>query len=217
MKKKILITIITVLGVAILFFAVATNNKIPVTFESDALLLNFNIDNMIKASDLIIIGEVITTLPARWNGPDGRIDPKNVSPQEIFEARGLFTDSLISINQILKGDFLQPNVRVRSYTGETEKVSWANESEPSYIISKSYVLFLAKDTGATAKIDAGDYVPVGAYQGVYEIVDGEAISKDDKWNLDELIAYVQKSLSSSPSPTSLPETLLPVETTSPTP
>lgn len=202
--------------ISIGFFVVSPNKKPLVSLGSNALLIEFSIDDMIKEADLIVIGEVKTTLPSRWNGPNGN-DPKNASPEEISRARGLFTDSLISINQILKGDVVQPVVRVRSFIGETDKVRWVNESEPSYVIKRTYLLFLAKDTGATAKIDAGDYVAVGAYQGVYEIVNEKAVSRDDEWILEELIAYIEKSLSGEvPSPTltlvsteSLVETPLP--------
>lgn len=225
MKKNIFIAIIAILGLAILFPILISNNQAPVILGSDALLMKFSVDDMIQEAELIVIGEVVTTLPSRWNGPNGN-DPKGASWEEVAHARGLFTDSLISINQILKGDIVKPVVRVRSFIGETEKVHWVSESEPSYVIKKTYLLFLAKDTGATAKVDAGDYVAVGAIQGVYEIVDGKAISADDEWVLDELIAYIQNSLSetSTPNellieaPTDLPtQTQLPEETITPTP
>ena len=226
MKKFVFITVITVLGLATLFLTLSSNEKKPITIRSDALLISFDIDALIKEADLIVIGEIKTILPSRWNGPNGS-DPKNASPDEIARAHGLFTDSLISIKQTLKGDIVRP-VRVRSFIGETDTVRWENESEPVYVLGKTYLLFLTQDTGATAKVDPGDYVSVGAYQGVYEIVDGRAISADDEWVLEDLIAYIEQSLSAETplAPTNLPgevltvtpeATELPVETTSPTP
>ena len=197
MKKNIFIAIIAVIGSAMLFAVVALNKNTSITLGSDALLLKYSTDDLIKRAELIVIGEAVTTLPSRWNGPDG-IDLENASPEEVARAHGLFTDSLISINQILKGNIVKPVVRVRSFLGETEKVRWVNESEPSFVIRRTYLLFLAKDTGATARVDPGDYVSLGAYQGVYEIVDGKAISANDEWVLEDLIAYIQNSLSQTP-------------------
>ncbi|HET6598068.1 MAG TPA: hypothetical protein VFG81_20775 [Anaerolineales bacterium] len=227
MKKFIFITLITVLGLATLFLTLSSNEKKTITLRSDALLISFDIDALIKEADLIVIGEIKTILPSRWNGPNGRSDPKNASPDEIARAHGLFTDSLISIKQTLKGDIVKP-IRVRSFIGETDTLRWENKSEPVYVLGKTYLLFLAQDTGATAKVEPGDYVSVGAYQGVYEIVDGRAISADDEWVLEDLIAYIEQSLSAETpaSSTDLPAeaftltpeaTELPVETTSPTP
>ena len=197
MKKNIFIAIIAVIGSAMLFAVVALNKNTSITLGSDALLLKYSTDDLIKRAELIVIGEVVTTLPSRWNGPDG-IDLKNASPEEVARAHGLFTDSLISINQILKGNIVKPAVRVRAFLGETEKVRWVNEGEPSFVMKRTYLLFLAKDTGATARVDPGDYVSLGAYQGVYEIVDGKAISANDEWVLEDLIAYIQNSLSQTP-------------------
>jgi hypothetical protein len=197
MKKNIFIAIIAVIGSAMLFAVVALNKNTSITLGSDALLLKYSTDDLIKKAELIVIGEAVTTLPSRWNAPDGS-DLKNASPEEVARAHGLFTDSLISINQILKGDIVKPVVRVRSFIGETEKVRWVNESEPSFVIRRTYLLFLAKDTGATARVDPGDYISLGAYQGVYEIVGGKAISADDEWVLEDLIAYIQSSLSQTP-------------------
>ncbi len=204
MKKNIIIAVIAILGLTKLFSVVVTNKKAPVILGSDALLMKFSIDDMIKEADLIVISEVKTILPSKWKFHNKK-DTKNATSQEIFEAEGLFTDSIISVEQILKGEYKEPIVRVRTFTGQTDQVRWENPSEPSYIIKRTYLLFLAKDTGATAKIDAGDYVSIGAYQGVYEIVNDKAISaNNDEWVLEELIAYIQNSLStetSSPTPT----------------
>ena len=199
MKHKTPLSVFFILGLATLITLLAIAQGPPAVLGSDTLIISFDVDEKIKEAELIVIGEVTTTLPSRWNGPDGG-DPKNASPEDISRAHGLFTDSLVSINQILKGDVVKPVVRVRSFIGETQNVRWVNRSEPSYVVGKTYLLFLAKDIGATAKIDIGDYVAVGAYQGVYEIVDGRAVSADDEWLLEDLIAYIEQSLSTDALP-----------------
>lgn len=192
MKKYIIIVIFAVLVLAV-FLAVFTNDK-PVTLYANGLLPKFSIVDIVKMSELIIIGEVDSTLPSQWISPSGS-DVRNASSEEIIQARGLFTDSLISIDQILKGNILESFVRIRSFSGETQKVVWINDTEPGYGIKKTYLLFLVKDFGPTAKVDSGDYIPVGTYQGVYEIVNGKAISKHEEWDLDEFIKYIQKVIS----------------------
>ena len=52
--------------------------------------------------------------------------------------------------------------------------------------------------GTTQIVDPGDYIPVNAINGVYEILDGRAISIDDEWVLEELIAYIKNSVSQTP-------------------
>ncbi len=203
MNKRLLISLAftLVIGLGILFYAGVVRQTIerPVVFISEDLFSAKNIDDKIKEAELIVIGEVTTSLPSRWNSPYGS-DPQNASPQEIANANGLFTDSIISINKTFKGDIVDPVVRVRSFVGETSKVRWVDEYEPSFAKKRTYLLFLARDTGATASVDPGYYVPVNAIMGVYEITDSRAISKEDKWVLEELIAYIERSLSQVPTP-----------------
>jgi len=215
MKKKIFIAVIVVIGLAAIPYMALKN--MPIMFGSSASVIHYSMDDMIKGSELIVIGEVKINLPSQWKDANGK-GSRRASPADIARAHGLFTDSIISVTQTLKGDNVKPNVRVRNFSGEIENIRWIGESEPSLIIGKTYLFFLRKDIGATAKVDPGDYLSVGAYQGVYEIVDGKAISKTDSRNLDELIAYIQNKLSETPTPTTAPveatstETSLPVST-----
>jgi hypothetical protein len=158
----------------------------------------------------------------------------DASPQEIFEADGLFTDSLFSVEKIIKGEDKEVVIRVRSFIGETAHVRWVDNTQPYYKQEQSYFLFLKRDNGPAAQVEPGYYKAVNALQGVYEIVDSKAISKTDEWVLEELIAHIQKSLSNetplsvltltpaeetpTPSPTPSPtEMLIETATSSPTP
>lgn len=227
MKIKIVIGTILLAGLALMFWAFRAKGSLD-TMSSSGLFFHKSIDDKIKEAELIVIGEVITTLPSQWNGPGGRTDPTNASSEEIFDARGLFTDSLVSINQILRGDFSGHVVRVRSFVGKTDKIKWESEGQPLFEVEQMYLLFLEKDTGATARVNPGDYISVNGNMAIYEIVDGRAISADDEWALEDLVAYIEQSLSTeTPLPptdlsaeafTVTPEaTELPIETASPTP
>ncbi len=200
MKKKLFIAVVVTLGLIVLFSTIfqKESKKEPVVLASSMSFRQLSIDNKIKEAEVIVIGEVKTILPSRWNAPGGN-DSKKASPNEVSQAGGLFTDSIITIDQILKGNVIEPVVRVRSYIGEIETVRWINKSQPSFVKKRTYLLFLEKDIGPTAKVDPGDYVSVNANTAVYEIVDGKAISADDEWKLDELIAYIQKFLSQTPT------------------
>jgi len=193
MEKKRFIGIVTIVGLMMLFAFAVKTTKGPVVLGSEAMYLNKSIDDKTKEAELIVMGEVQTNLPSRWKAPNGK-DSKRASPEEVSQAHGLFTDSIVSINQILKGDITEPVIRVRSFIGEIETVRWINESQPSFVKKHTYLLFLEKDAGATRNVDPGDYVSVNAGMAVYEIVDGKAISKDDEWVLEELIAYIQNSV-----------------------
>jgi hypothetical protein len=46
-----------------------------------------------------------------------------------------------------------------------------------------------------ANVDPGAFISINSNTATYEIVDGKAISADDEWLLEELIAYIEKSLS----------------------
>jgi len=194
MRKTYLIILSITLAVMLLVVRFTENQKKePVTFTQEDSLENLTIDQKIERAELIVIGRARTILPSRWLAPKGN-ETRNPSPEEVFRSGGLFTDTLITIDQILKGSFTQPNVRVRSYIGETEQVRWVNSSEPSFERGQIYLLFLVKDIGPTKNVDPGDYVSVNSNRAVYEIVDGKAISADDEWVLEELISYIQNSV-----------------------
>jgi hypothetical protein len=203
MNKKLFIyvafTLVISLGIVFYVRVVRQIEDRPMVFDAEELLLEMNMDDKIKTAELIVMGEVKSNLPSRWNGPNGS-DLQSASPQEIANAGGLFTDSIISINKIWKGDIVDAVVRVRSFIGETSEVRWVDEYEPSFVEKRTYLLFLARDTGATVSVDPGYYVPVNAGMAVYEIVNGKAISKNDRWALEELIAYIEASLSQVPTP-----------------
>lgn len=194
MNRKTLTAIVIVIIFGIALYAITTVGKEePVTLRASGSLEALTIDDLIDRAELIIIGEVKATLPSQWKGQNEK-DATNATPQEIFEAEGLFTDSLISIEQTLKGNIQEPIVRVRTFNGETEQLRWVSSIEPDYQVGQVYLLFLHKDTGPTQIVDPGDYIAVNAIDGVYKIVDGKAISIDDEWVLEDLIQYIQKAL-----------------------
>lgn len=215
MKKRIFTAflVITVLTIVLYGCSVRQNRGEPVTFTTSSSVRELTIDDKIREAQIIVIGEVKTRLPSKWELQDQK-DVKNATPQEISDV-GLFTDFLISIDQTLKGSFDEPIIRVRAFSGETEQVRWINSSQPSYTKGHVFLLFLSEGRGPTAHVDPGHYRSVNSSTAVYEIVDGKAISSDDEWVLDELIAYIRNSLAAETSPP-MPFTDTPVPADPPT-
>lgn len=194
MRKPYLLMLSIGFGIMLLIVLFTENQKKePVTLTQSDSIETLTIDQKIEQAELIVIGRARTILPSRWLAPKGK-ETRNPSPEEVFRSGGLFTDTLITIDQILKGSFNQPNVRVRSYIGEREQVRWVNSSEPSFERGQIYLVFLVKDIGPTKNVDPGDYVSVNSNRAIYKIVDGKAISADDEWVLEELISYIQNSV-----------------------
>lgn len=226
MNRRSIVIILVVVGFIALFSTMKIKTvEEPIVIEENSSLRELTIDDKIKEAQIIVIGELKASNPSKWKFQDQK-NVKDASPQEIVDAGGLFTDFIFSVNQIIKGDIATPVIRVRSFYGDTERVQWKNSSEPSYIKGQVYLLFLREDFGPTADIDPGDYISVNSNTAVYQIVDGRAVSADDEWLLEDLIAYIEKSLlgellvpsESLPLPTEtiLPPTEAPVLTDTPT-
>jgi hypothetical protein len=173
--------------------SIEKNKAEPIVITQNASLRELSLDDLIDESELIIVGETKTVLLSKWKAPNGKA-PKNITPHQILDQRiSIFTDSLLSVTQVIKGEYTDPLIRIRSFVGEIEHVSWVNSSEPIYEKGQIYLLFLVKDNGPTQIVDPGDYISVNAIDGVYKIIDGRAISINDEWVLEDLIAYIQNS------------------------
>ena len=236
MRKRIMVMLflvfVSLLSVVFLLFEKREPEKIqiePIVITVHGSLETKTIDDLIEESELIIIGKVDTILPSKWKVPHGEI-PQNLTVSIILENdMSIVTDHLISIEKILKGEYKESIVRVRAFVGEIDQIRFKSSSEPSYKLGQSYLLFLHEDHGPTQIVDPGDYIAVNAIYGVYEIIGDKAISSGDEWLLEDLIAYIEKSLSAEvilPTETPitldlltealLPSTELPTETETPT-
>jgi len=177
----------------ILVLSIRESKREPIEITVSASLRELTIDDLIEEAELVIVGAVDTVLPSKWKTADGKI-PNNFTAREIIESDlSIFTDTLISINQIIKGNYDETIVRVRSFVGEVDQVRFVSSDEPTYEQGQVYLLFLRRDFGPTQIVDPGDYIPVNAIDGVYKVVNGNAISVDDEWIFDELVAYVKDS------------------------
>jgi len=199
MKKNYLIILfVVVIALAASNIVLNTNNKrAPIKITSYASIAEMSLDDLIIKADLIVVGEIITIHPGRWNTPNGNL-PENATLESVSKQHLLiFTDANFQVNQFLKGNTNNPILRIRTFGGQAGEDSMIISSEPSLSARKAYLLFLSWDTGSTADIDPGDLLVLGGLQGMYEIIDKKASSANGEWNIEELIAYIQNALQSS--------------------
>jgi hypothetical protein len=225
MKKKFVLIVGFLLGIVLVVNVLMSQptEQEPVTIMEYAAIRKLTIDEKIKRAQLILIGKVNTKNPAKWINHYKK-DTKYVSFEEISKSgHGLFTDNLVLVNQVIKGIFDERIVRVRTFGGETDHVHWIYSSQPELIKGRRYLFFLQPELGPMEGVDPGAFISVNSNTAVYEIIGDRAISADDEWNLEELLAYIQNKLAESdavplleetPEPT---ETPLPIETEEETP
>lgn len=229
MNKKTLLLTIALITIPILAYvwiqkndgreSITNARREPITIVYHASYERLLIDELITESDLIVIGNLKTIHAGRWNTSDGK-RPEGDLAQGIKPGNHIFTDMDFDVAQLLKGDTQQKNVRIRSLGGIVEGDRMvADKIIPD--MDKTYLLFLDLGrAGSTNNIVTGHYwITGGGFQGMYEIVGDKAISKVDEWDINELIAYIQKSLSTEvPSSTLTPTpTELLIETPTPSP
>ena len=218
MNKRIVTLFVILTGLTLMFYMILSEKKIsePVIIMESAALREMTIDDKIRESQIIMVGEVKNVSPSSWR-LQAEKGVNRATPQEITDAGGLFTDYFVSTDQVLKGDVDEKFIRVRAFSGETEQVRWINSSQPIYEMGRDYLLFLGKGIGPTANDGLEHYRSVNANFAVYEIIDGKAISADDQWLLEDLIAYIENSLSSETTPVLITDTPAPTETSTLTP
>jgi len=200
MNKYKIMYIVVFSGTLMLLGSCSQENlkREPITITAYASEAKLSLDDLIGMADLIVIGDFVNFHPSRWNTPDGKL-PDNATIETISRQRlSIFSDSEFHIAKYLKGDTQDPVIRIRTFGGQVGEDRMIISDEPTYETGKTYVLFLFHDTGTTSEVAPGAYYGTSS---PYEVKDGKAISADDEWVLDELIAYIQNSLSQTPSQT----------------
>lgn len=207
MNKKYFLILLALTATAISRISGCSNKtkaREPIFITGYASIEEMSLDNLISEADLIVIGEVKSTDPSHWNTEDGLL-PSDITAKNINSKFAIYTDQLFLPNFIIKGE-TQPSIRIRYFGGQVNQDIMTVSGEVPLETQKGYLLFLVEDVlGTTANINKGHYIVLGSNQGVYEVNNNKAISFRDEWDLDELITYIQISISSKEtSPESLP-------------
>ena len=193
MDKKMLLIILVSIGLMVSCSIPSAKEQEPLSIYVGVTYVEKSLDNLIDEAELIVIGEVDTILPSRWSTFSG----KRPNDDEVSDYT-IYTDVIFQVNQVLKGQIESSAIHIRTFGGKVGQDQMVVSLETQFEIGQTYLLFLSLDTGSTANIDPGHYSEDGGGgQGVYEIHDGKAISGNDEWILEDMIAYIQNALQNS--------------------
>lgn len=192
MKKYLLFSVI--LGVAFIIGIRwrETPHREPIVITAYASEAKLSLDDLITAADVIAVGNFVGFHSSRWSTLNGKL-PENATLEWVSRQRIIiFKDSDFQVTQYIKGNKQKEIISIRTLGGKVDEDEMIVSDEPVYEPGKTYLLFLFLETGPTAK------VAPGAYYGTsfpYEVRDGKVVSARDEWALEDLIAYIEKTLS----------------------
>jgi hypothetical protein len=150
----------------------------------------WSLDQLIRMSDLIIVGDVVKVLPAFATSPDHL---------DIVE-----TDSLVSVRESLRGT-LPPGVRTIALSqlgGNVGGCGFIVDGDPLVSLGEEYVLFLMPDNRSAVPNTSGSprYAPVGVWSGKAKVVNNKIqflphasaeLHKNDNMDLNDFTALVK--------------------------
>lgn len=227
MKSKLLVVIIgAVLVISVLGYISFFPGKIiltnggeatPITYWESNSIIGMDMDYLIKHAELIAIGTITSSFPSQWSTRDGKLPPNIERP--IISARlTIISDQNFLVYQTIAGYINLTSIRIRMFGGTVGKYRVIDEASTPLIVGGKYLLFLHKNRSSTRDIFPGNLQLLGYNQGAYLIKDGKAkqVLGKDEWSLNDLLAYIQKSLSTTPTNSPTP-TSTPTETSTYTP
>lgn len=145
-------------------------------------------EEMSATANLILSGEVMEVLPARWNTGNGE------QPEEITGDFTIYHDVIIKPKKVYKGDTSKENVTVRVYEGKIPGgMMVESEQEPEFTKEENVLLFLAYDDGHYNTAKSQDfYVTVGMFQGKYTLKGTSVKNKKEKLDVENLENTIEK-------------------------
>jgi hypothetical protein len=150
----------------------------------------WSLDQLIRMSDLIIVGDVVKVLPAFATSPDHL---------DIVE-----TDSLVSVRESLRGT-LPPGVRTIALSqlgGNVGGCGFIVDGDPLVSLGEEYVLFLMPDNRSAVPNTSGSprYAAAGVWSGKAKVVNNKIqflphasaeLHKNDNMDLNDFTALVK--------------------------
>lgn len=118
-----------------------------------------NLDSLIYGADLVVRGTVQKVLPSFNPDPDN--------------ATNIWTESVISIKDTLRGTLRAANVAVEQQGGKTQFCEEVDSQDPLMKVGEQYVLFLVKEKRTAIPKPSGLplYAAFGVWAGKPRIVD----------------------------------------------
>lgn len=142
----------------------------------------YSLEDLVSASDVIAIVEVIDVLPSVWNTQNGDKPTVNDGlPHTIY------TDANVKVVEYLKGASDSTAITIRMIGGKVGQDNQYIENQPSYSTNEKVLVFLKNDNDPRTK-DVGNkhMVTAGLAQGKISIPNNnEVIVGDKKMTMDE--------------------------------
>lgn len=148
--------------------------------SSGGVMQIYSLDKLVSMSDSIVIAEVVSVLPSRWNTKSGEKPTVN-------NGSTIYTDANIKIVESLKGSLSGTSVTVRVIGGTVGQDKQYAENQPLYSVNEKVLVFLKNDNDPRTK-DVGNshMITAGLMQGkIYIPANNEIIIGDTKMSLDE--------------------------------
>lgn len=154
-----------------------------ISSSTGGMMERYNLDRLISMSDSIIIAEVVSVLPSRWNTQTGEkpVDNGNNLSSTIY------TDTNVKIIESLKGSLGDTTITIRILGGIVGQDKQYVEDQPSYSVNEKVLIFLKNDSDPRTKdIGNNHFITTGLMQGKISIpASNELIIGDGKMSLDE--------------------------------
>jgi hypothetical protein len=189
-------------------FPAQDTDRDPIILYAPGLMIEKSIDQLIGESAIILLGQVESETPGKWNTSDGKIAP-GITKHNISPLLHIYTYKNIVVTEYIKGEQSQNHIQVGNMGGIVGKDSETIDGAPILKLGESYILFLYVEKGKEKEL-SGKYFVTGGGQGEFHLVNGEAISYNAKWTEVELINFIKLKVSITITPTlTLPSTLPP--------
>lgn len=204
MKTKKLSNAFIVIGIVIgitatysIFLLKKEESREPIIFTGEiGLLAEMDIDDLISEADIIVLGKFEAIPSSQWNTPNGQLPFLATSRTIWDEGLFIYTEQFFQASEILKKDPQGHVILVRTFGGQVGEdiMTPGNSNEVAYEAEQAYLLFLSYYPDRLKDSTPGYFVATGSYQGVYEIIDGKAISESgDIWIFEDLVTYIKES------------------------
>lgn len=218
MRKKVSLPVVTIvlvlfvvgiLGMALAIYGVAPGmsrmRRGPMNMVSGREWSQTPLKQRVDSAELIVLGMVRERFPSRWNTPTGRVSQD--TPIEKLPAGALiFTDYLVDVERVFKGQASGDTVRVRTLGGGVVEPGvgedrYTAEEEAQLEVGQRVVLFLTSDEDVrTRDIIPQHYRIVMGYQGMYKIAGDRTVSRDHSLPLSELEYAIRNARGSTRYP-----------------
>lgn len=195
-KKAILLLFLLLCGI---FLSWATFNVTKEEARQPFLLSSESgsypeksLDDLIYETDTVVVGHFTSTLPSRWNTPNGKLPEDINSIQEIYDQNlYIYTEYVFEVKEFLKGNQPETKITIRTFGGRVGEDSMSTNKNLPPDSGKSYLLFLNHDPRLANGNGPGPFLMYDP--ATFIISDGKASSWMGEWSEEELREYIKRS------------------------